>query len=117
MRRACPAWRRGVGAARISRATRRRGTEGGRGISADGVEYHPRLQDLPAHDRPRERLYYQGPAALKEEELVAIILRTGTRDVPVLDLARKLLARYAGLGGVGRGGGPGLLGLNGLGLA
>jgi DNA repair protein RadC len=117
MRRACPAWRRGVGAARIGRATRRRGTEGGRGISADGVEYHPRLQDLPAHDRPRERLYYQGPAALKEEELVAIILRTGTRDVPVLDLARKLLARYGGLGGLARVGATELVGFNGLGMA
>jgi DNA repair protein RadC len=64
--------------------------------------YHPGIKALPAHDRPRERLYYQGPAALKEEELVAIILRTGTRDAPVLELARRLLSHYGGLGGLAR---------------
>ncbi len=72
---------------------------------------------MPAQERPRERLYYQGPAALKEEELVAIILRTGTRDRPVLDLARDILRHYGGLGGLARVSASELLGLNGLGMA
>jgi DNA repair protein RadC len=72
---------------------------------------------MPAQDRPRERLYYQGPAALKEEELVAIILRTGTRDRPVLDLARGLLQRYGGLAGLARMSASELQRFNGLGMA
>ena len=72
---------------------------------------------MPAQERPRERLYYQGPAALKEEELVAIILRTGTRDRPVLDLARELLRRYGGLSGLARVSASELQRFNGLGMA
>jgi DNA repair protein RadC len=72
---------------------------------------------MPAQDRPRERLYHQGPAALKEEELVAIILRTGARGMPVLDLARGLLARYGGLGGLARVNASELRAVNGLGFA
>src|SRR2546423_14781135 len=78
---------------------RRMGAPGRAEIQSDGLEYHPSIKEMPAHDRPRERLYYQGPAALKEEELVAIILRTGTREAPVLELARRLLTHYGGLGG------------------
>jgi len=80
-------------------------------------EYQLSIKELPAHDRPRERLYYQGPAALREEELIAIILRTGTRGLSVLDLARSLLRRYGGLGGLARVGASELRGVNGLGLA
>src|SRR5215207_10084767 len=72
---------------------------------------------MPAHDRPRERLYYQGPQALKEEELVAIILRTGTKDQPVLDLARGVLNRYGGLGGLARVSASELQSYPGLGMA
>ena len=32
---------------------------------------------LPAHDRPRERLLREGPNALSDAELVAILLGTG----------------------------------------
>src|SRR5436305_1379419 len=85
------------------------------GIKGDGLEYHPSIKEMPAQDRPRERLYYQGPAALKEEELVAIILRTGVKGRPVLDLARELLHRYGGLGGLARVGASELRGFNGLG--
>ncbi|HZU05195.1 MAG TPA: DNA repair protein RadC [Chloroflexota bacterium] len=90
---------------------------GGGRISGDGLEYHPSIKALPAHERPRERLYHQGPAALKEEELVAIILRTGVRGMPVLDLARSLLAHYGGLGGLARVGASELRRFNGLGMA
>src|SRR4051812_50122873 len=72
---------------------------------------------MPAHDRPRERLYYQGPAALKEEELVAIILRTGMQGRPVLELSRELLRHYGGLGGLARVGATELKSFKGLGMA
>jgi DNA repair protein RadC len=54
------------------------------------------IADLPAHERPRERLRQNGDAALSDAELLAILLRTGTRDRSVLDLSRLLLATYGG---------------------
>lgn len=54
------------------------------------------IADLPAHERPRERLCCQGAEALSDAELLAILLRTGTRDRSVLDLARDVLAAAEG---------------------
>ena len=50
-----------------------------------------RLADLPPAERPREKLLAKGPAALSEEELVAVILGTGKAGRGVLELARELL--------------------------
>ena len=50
--------------------------------------------------RPRERLARLGPDALSDSELLAILLRTGTGGLPVLDLARRLLAHFGGLRGL-----------------
>ena len=36
-----------------------------------------RIKDLPDGERPRERLVAQGADALKNSELIAILLRTG----------------------------------------
>ncbi|MGI8894452.1 MAG: RadC family protein [Casimicrobiaceae bacterium] len=54
----------------------------------------------PALERPRERLLAQGPAALTDAELLAILLRTGVIGRPVLDLAREILARFGGVAGL-----------------
>jgi DNA repair protein RadC len=55
--------------------------------------YAPRrVCDLPAEERPRERLARQGVGALSNRELVALLLGTGTRQVSALDLAEGLLA-------------------------
>jgi DNA repair protein RadC len=61
------------------------------------VEYHPTIRELPVGDRPRERLQYYGSAALSLAELLAIILRTGTKDENVIRLAQRLLSEYGGL--------------------
>jgi len=50
------------------------------------------IKELPATERPRERLIEKGPEALTEAELLAIIIRDGTRRESALDLARRLLA-------------------------
>ncbi len=60
------------------------------------------MRELPPSEQPRERLRDLGPAALSEAELLAILLRTGIRGMPVLDLARDLLVRYGGLAGLMR---------------
>src|SRR5262245_23472690 len=59
-----------------------------------------RIFDLPAEERPRERLLRLGPGALSNEELVALLLRTGIPGESALDRARSLLATRGGLVGL-----------------
>ena len=66
------------------------------------VEYQPLIRELPAQERPRERLKGYGAASLSNAELLAIILRTGTRAESVLNLSTRLIARFGGLGGLAR---------------
>ncbi len=59
-----------------------------------------RIQDLPVDDRPRERLARLGAAALSSEELLALLLGSGTRGQSALDRARQILAVHGGLPGL-----------------
>lgn len=52
---------------------------------------------VPAHERPRERLAARGAEALTACELLALVLRSGTRNVGALDLAASLLSEYGSL--------------------
>jgi DNA repair protein RadC len=52
------------------------------------------LRETPERERPRERLAAVGPEHLKESELLAILLRTGTKGVPVTALAERLLRSF-----------------------
>ena len=45
------------------------------------------LHHWPLQERPRERLLKHGPQQLSDTELLAIILRSGTRGFTVLELA------------------------------
>lgn len=60
------------------------------------------LNKIDKADLPRERLKRLGPGGLKNEELVAILLRTGRIGENVLDLAERLLRENHGLGGLAR---------------
>ena len=66
------------------------------------LDYHATVREMPSHERPRERLQHFGPQALSLAELLAIILRTGTRGDNALEMANKLLAKYGGLPGLVR---------------
>jgi DNA repair protein RadC len=55
------------------------------------------ITDWPLSERPREKLLQRGPAALSDAELLAILLRTGTRGKTAVDLARDLLHDFGGL--------------------
>jgi len=46
-------------------------------------------------NRPRERLEQQGVAALSSAELLAIILKSGTKRENVIDMANRILAKYS----------------------
>lgn len=45
----------------------------------------------PEHDRPRERMFDKGPAALSDAELVALLVRTGALGRSAVDVSRQLL--------------------------
>ncbi len=54
--------------------------------------YQPlRLKDLAVGERPQERLEKLGPAALSDAELLAILLRSGSRGLNVLLVAQRLI--------------------------
>src|SRR2546430_17510032 len=55
-----------------------------------------RLAEHPAHDRPRERLWSVGPAAPTGQELLAILLGTGSSGRDALAVAGDVLARVDG---------------------
>jgi DNA repair protein RadC len=55
------------------------------------------IRDWPRDERPREKLLEKGPAALSDAELLAILLRTGTRGSSAVDLARDVLKSFRGL--------------------
>ena len=52
------------------------------------------VRDLPEDERPREKLLASGAASLSDVELLAILLRTGTRTQSVLHVAEEVLAKY-----------------------
>lgn len=67
-----------------------------------------------ARDRPRERLFDLGPQVLATSELLAVLLGTGTRSVPALELANRVLAESGGLRGLAETPPSALLRLRGL---
>ena len=51
-----------------------------------------RINQLPAGEKPREKLLRDGPDSLSTVEVLAVILGTGTRTKSVIDLAGEVLA-------------------------
>ena len=58
------------------------------------------ISDWPPAERPRERLLANGPGALSDAELLAVLLRTGIRGKSAVDLGRELIARFKAVSGV-----------------
>jgi DNA repair protein RadC len=66
------------------------------------AEVHPlMIKELPADERPREKLKEHGAQALGNSELLAILLRTGNFNESALRIAENLLDRQGGLVGFG----------------
>ncbi len=55
------------------------------------------IRDLPMDERPREKLLEHGCESLSNRELLAIILRVGTRRQSALSLADQVLAHFGSL--------------------
>ena len=54
-----------------------------------------RVKDLPLFKRPREKLFEKGPQALKDYELLAILLRTGYEGKSALEVAQRILSQHS----------------------
>ena len=75
------------------------------------------VKEMPAEERPRERLAHAGPQALSTTELLAIILRTGMGGENVINMSTRILAQYGGLAGLARADFAQLAAVKGLGPA
>lgn len=74
------------------------------------------IKDMPRVERPRERMMRYGPDKLSDEELLALLLRTGKRGTGVMDFAGELVKRF-GREGLSRAGFAELKSAPGLGPA
>jgi DNA repair protein RadC len=63
-----------------------------------------RIRDLPLNERPRERLINDGAEALKNSELIAILLRTGLPGISAIQVAEQLLRQFSTLDNLSRAG-------------
>ncbi|UJL44970.1 DNA repair protein RadC [Virgibacillus sp. NKC19-16] len=55
------------------------------------------IKDVPKEDRPRERLLQLGSAHLSNQELLAILLGSGTKEESVMVLSNRVLMHFEGL--------------------
>ena len=60
-----------------------------------------KIKDIHLEDRPREKLQRYGVKALSNRELIALLLRSGTKTHSALDLADQVLHKSKGLLGLG----------------
>lgn len=58
------------------------------------TKFKKTIKELPKVERPREKLIRYGPEKLSNSELLAIILRSGTKEENVIELANKILKRF-----------------------
>jgi DNA repair protein RadC len=70
------------------------GATGAPSATATDKKYVLRLRDMPANEKPREKLIAHGPAVLSTAELLAVILNVGTTKEDVLAMSRRLLKEY-----------------------
>ncbi|WP_284139727.1 MULTISPECIES: DNA repair protein RadC [unclassified Virgibacillus] len=55
------------------------------------------IKDVPKEDRPRERFLKYGPDHLNNQELLAILLGSGTKEESVMTLANRVLMHFEGI--------------------
>ena len=59
-----------------------------------------KINEIPSGERPREKLLFYGAHCLSNEELLAIILRTGNKDSNVVELSYRIIHSVGGLNGL-----------------
>jgi DNA repair protein RadC len=68
----------------------------------DMVNRATMIRDLPADEKPRERLRALGAGQLSNPELIAILLRTGMKGENVLRMSTRVISGFGGLAGLAR---------------
>ena len=63
----------------------------------EGPEKGFTIKELPAEERPREKVLKKGSSYLSNAELLALIIRTGNRNRTVVELSQDLLNYFGGL--------------------
>src|SRR5699024_8857757 len=61
------------------------------------METSIKIKDVPMDERPRERLLQYGEAKLSNNELLAILIGSGTKNDSAIDLANRILMHFEGL--------------------
>ena len=73
------------------------------------------IREMPAAERPRERLARLGTERVSNEELLAILLRTGMKNLSAVQLAEQLIKQYRHLDALARAPLPELAAIKGIG--
>ncbi|RKL65908.1 hypothetical protein CR203_17700 [Salipaludibacillus neizhouensis] len=55
------------------------------------------IRDVPKSERPRERLVRDGPQALSNQDLIALLLGSGTKSESVIQLSARVIQHFDGL--------------------
>jgi len=85
--------------------------------AADSISRLRSIRELPASERPRERLASLGPTALSSAELLTVLWGHGSAGRPAVALANELLSRQGGLTEIARADVSELAGIGGIGAA
>ncbi|ERK32051.1 MULTISPECIES: RadC family protein [Clostridium] len=76
--------------------------------------YNLKVMDLPLNERPEEKLFLYGAESLSNTELIALILRCGSKNENVLGLSSRVLETVDGLNGMLSAGIEDFLQINGI---
>jgi len=53
-----------------------------------------RIKEISSENRPRERLEKLGPSVLSDAELLAVVLKTGSKKHNVIDVSNQIISKY-----------------------
>ena len=56
-----------------------------------------KIKEMPAGERPVEKLFSHGKATLSNSELIGILLGSGTREASAVSLADEIISAAGGL--------------------
>ena len=73
-----------------------------------------KVKELNKEERPREKALQHGIAALSNRELLALVLRSGTRSMSALELADEVMKKWNTMGDLGKANMQELMGLSGI---
>ena len=63
-------------------------------VAVSDRKYVLKMRDLPPDSKPREKLIKQGPETLSVQELLAVVLNTGTKKEGVLQMSGRIIREY-----------------------